>query len=246
MSQEPASQTGKIARAAGTVSLAVLASRILGLVREQVFAGLFGAGYAIDAFVVAFRIPNLLRDLFAEGALSSAFVTVFTDYDQKSGPERTWRLANNVIMCSSLLVGSLVLLGMIFSPELVNLMAPDFGLVPGKSALTTLMTRIMFPFLLLVSLAALAMGMLNSQGEILSCRPWPPASSTSGSMVAGVTLSLAVPRLGLHPIVGMAWGALIGGLLQLLVQAAPPVAGGLPASNGWWICGTRASGASAS
>lgn len=104
MSQGSSSQTGKIARAAGTVSIAVLASRILGLVREQVFAGLFGAGYAYDAYVVAFRIPNLLRDLFAEGALSAAFVTVFTDYDQQSGPARTWRLANNVMMCTSLLL----------------------------------------------------------------------------------------------------------------------------------------------
>ena len=95
----------------------MFASRILGLVREQVFAGLFGAGYAIDAFVVAFRIPNLLRDLFAEGALSSAFVTVFTDYDQQLGPEQTWRLANNVIMCLPLLVGCLVLAGMFFSPD---------------------------------------------------------------------------------------------------------------------------------
>ena len=120
-------------------------------------------------------------------------------------------------MCSSLLVGSLVLLGMLFSPELVNLMAPDFGLVPGKLGLTTLMTRIMFPFLLLVSLAALAMGMLNSQGKFFL-----PSLASSffnlGSVVAGVTLSWAVPSLGLHPIVGMAWGALIGGLLQFLVQ----------------------------
>src|SRR5512144_317869 len=127
MKTSSSAQTGTIARSAGTVSFAVFLSRILGLIREQVFAWLFGAGFAYDAYVVAFRIPNLLRDLFAEGALSAAFVTVFTDYDQKSGPEKTWRLANNVIMCSSLLVGSLVLLGMIFSPELVNLMAPDFG-----------------------------------------------------------------------------------------------------------------------
>ena len=217
MTEAPASQTGKIAKAAGTVSLAVLASRILGLVREQVFAGLFGAGYAIDAYVVAFRIPNLLRDLFAEGALSSAFVTVFTDYDQKAGLERTWRLANNVIMCASLLVGGLVLLGMLFSPWLVNLMAPDFGLVAGKLGLTSLMTRIMFPFLLLVSLAALAMGILNARGKFFI-----PALASSffnlGSVVAGVTISWAMPSLGLHPIVGMAWGALVGGLLQLVVQ----------------------------
>ncbi|MGB9294024.1 MAG: murein biosynthesis integral membrane protein MurJ [Desulfobaccales bacterium] len=211
------SQTGKIARAAGTVSLAVLASRILGLVREQVFAGMFGAGYAYDAFVVAFRIPNLLRDLFAEGALSAAFVTVFTDYDQNLGAARTWRLANNVIMCSSLLVGSLILLGMFFSPQMVHLMAPDFGFVPGKSELTILMTRVMFPFLLLVSLAALVMGVLNTRGKFFI-----PALASSffnlGSVVAGVALSLLVPSLGLNPIVGMAWGALIGGLLQLLVQ----------------------------
>ena len=217
MSQAAANQTGKIARAASTVSLAVFASRILGLVREQVFAGFFGAGYAIDAFVVAFRIPNLLRDLFAEGALSAAFVTVFTDYDQKQGPEKTWRLANNVIACLSLLLGVLVLAGIVWSPQLVGLMAPDFGLVPGKAALTTLMTRVMFPFLPLVSLAAVAMGILNAKGKFFI-----PALASSffnlGAIVAGVGLSLAFPSFGIPPIVGMAWGALIGGLLQLLVQ----------------------------
>jgi putative peptidoglycan lipid II flippase len=212
-----ATQTGKIARAAGTVSLAVFASRILGLVREQVFAGLFGAGFAFDAYVVAFRIPNLLRDLFAEGALSSAFVTVFTDYDQRLGPEQTWRLANNVIFCFTLLLSLLVLGGMIFSPNIVGFMAPDFGAVPGKLALTTLMTRIMFPFLVLVSLAALAMGVLNTKGKF-----FVPSLSSSffnlGSVIAGVGLSLVAPRFGVEPIVGMAWGALIGGLLQLAVQ----------------------------
>ncbi len=217
MPEVNATQTGKIARAAGTVSLAVFASRILGLVREQVFAGLFGAGFAFDAYVVAFRIPNLLRDLFAEGALSSAFVTVFTDYDQRLGPEQTWRLANNVIFCFTLLLSLLVLVGMIFSPKIVGFMAPDFGEVPGKLALTTLMTRIMFPFLVLVSLAALAMGVLNTKGKF-----FVPSLSSSffnlGSVVAGVGLSLAAPRFGVEPIVGMAWGALVGGLLQLAVQ----------------------------
>jgi putative peptidoglycan lipid II flippase len=195
----------------------VFASRILGLVREQVFAALFGAGFAFDAFVVAFRIPNLLRDLFAEGALSSAFVTVFTDYDQRLGPERTWRLANNVIFCLTLLLSLLVLAGMIFSPAIVGFMAPDFGGVPGKLALTTLMTRIMFPFLVLVSLAALAMGVLNTKGKF-----FVPSLSSSffnlGSVVVGVSLSLVAPRFGMTPIVGMAWGALVGGFLQLAVQ----------------------------
>ena len=217
MSQATANQTGKIARAASTVSLAVFASRILGLVREQVFAGFFGAGYAFDAFVVAFRIPNLLRDLFAEGALSAAFVTVFTDYDQNLGAEKTWRLANNVIVCLTLLLGGLVLAGIVFSPELVGLMAPDFGAIPGKLGLSTQMTRVMFPFLPLVSLAAVAMGVLNAKGKFFM-----PSLASSffnlGSIVAGVGLSLAFPRFGIPPIVGMAWGALVGGLLQLLVQ----------------------------
>jgi len=199
------------------VSVAVFASRLLGLVREQVFAAFFGAGYAFDAFVVAFRIPNLLRDLFAEGALSTAFVTVFTDYDQRLGPARTWRLANNVLICLTLLVGGLVLLGMVISPELVGLMAPDFGLMPGKLDLTALMTRIMFPFLLLVSLAAVAMGTLNTKGKFFI-----PALASSffnlGTIVCGVALAVAAPRLGWHPIVGMAWGVLIGGALQLAVQ----------------------------
>jgi len=215
--QDSASQTGTIARAAGTVSLAVLASRILGLVREQVFAGLFGAGLAFDAFVVAFRIPNLLRDLFAEGALSSAFVTVFTDYDQRLGQEQTWQLANNVVFCCTLLLSLLVMLCMWFSPDIVGVMAPDFGTVPGKLGLTTLMTRIMFPFLILVSLAALAMGVLNTKGKF-----FVPSLASSffnlGSVVTGVGLSLAAPRFGMAPIVGMAWGTLVGGLLQLMVQ----------------------------
>lgn len=199
------------------MSVAVLISRLLGLVREQVFAALFGAGLAIDAFVVAFRIPNLLRDLFAEGALSTAFVTVFSQYDAKEGPERTWRLANNVLLCLTLVVGTITCLGILWSPELVSLMAPDFAKVPGKAALTALMTRIMFPFMLLVSLAAVVMGILNTKGRFFI-----PALASSffnlGSIVAGVSLSLVAPRFGQPPIVGMAVGTLIGGLLQLAVQ----------------------------
>lgn len=217
MSQSLQPQTRTIARAAGAMSVAVFLSRILGLVREQVFAGLFGAGYAIDAFVVAFRIPNLLRDLFAEGALSTAFVTVFTQYEAQKGMERTWRLANNVIACICLVVGTITLMGIAFSPFLVRLMAPDFGLISGKLALTTLMTRIMFPFLLLISLAALAMGILNAQGKF-----FVPALASSffnlGSIVTGVALSLVMPYFGAPAIVGMAWGTLIGGFLQLAVQ----------------------------
>ncbi|MFP3868296.1 MAG: murein biosynthesis integral membrane protein MurJ [Desulfobacteraceae bacterium] len=217
MTSTVSSQTGTIARSAGTVGIAVFSSRILGLVREQVFAGLFGAGYAIDAFVVAYRIPNLLRDLFAEGALSSAFVTVFTDYDQRQSEARTWRLANNVMLTIGLLVALLAVLGIFSSSSLVRLLAPDYGKVAGKLGLTALMTQIMFPFLPLISLAAVIMGILNSKGRFFI-----PAMASSffnlGSILFGVALTFVAPRFGYHPIVGMAVGTLIGGLLQLLGQ----------------------------
>ena len=216
MSTAP-SQTTTIARSAGTVSVAVFSSRILGLVREQVFAAFFGAGFAFDAFVVAYRIPNLLRDLFAEGALSSAFVTVFTDYRTKKGPEQTWRLANTVITAALMIVGGLSLVGMFSSGFIVRIMSPDFAKVAGKIELTTLMTWIMFPFLLLVSLSAIAMGMLNSLGRFFM-----PAMASSffnlGSIASGILLSFCMPLVGLHPIVGMALGVLVGGFLQLWVQ----------------------------
>lgn len=131
--RRPAGATGRIARSAGAVSIAVMCSRVLGLIREQVFASLFGAGYAYDAFVVAFRIPNLLRDLFAEGALSAAFVTVFTDYSTNRGEEATWRLAGNVLVFFSLLISLLTLAGIYWTEPIVNLLAPDFAQVPGKT-----------------------------------------------------------------------------------------------------------------
>ncbi|MCX8043626.1 MAG: murein biosynthesis integral membrane protein MurJ [Desulfobacterota bacterium] len=213
----PERQTKTIARSAGTVSIAVFASRIFGLVREQVFAALFGAGFAFDAFVVAFRIPNLLRDLFAEGALSAAFVTVFTDYRTKKGQEETWQLARTVMTAAVLITGAIAVIGAICSGWIVSIMAPDFSRVPGKHSLTTLMTCIMFPFLTLVSLASIVMGILNTFGVFFI-----PALSSSffnvGSILTGVALYFVVPLIGLHPIVGMAIGVLCGGLMQLGVQ----------------------------
>ncbi|MCI5148515.1 MAG: murein biosynthesis integral membrane protein MurJ [Candidatus Electrothrix sp. MAN1_4] len=211
------SSTGKIARSAGAVSIAVMCSRVLGLVREQVFAGLFGAGYAYDAFVVAFRIPNLLRDLFGEGALSAAFVTVFSDYDTNKGTEATWQLASNILVFMAILLSSITLLGMFFAEPVVHLLAPDFDAVTGKTTLTVWLTRIMFPFLIVVSLAAVVMGMLNTKGKFFI-----PALSSSffnlGSIIGGTSLALLLPKFGLPAIVGMAWGTLIGGLLQFSIQ----------------------------
>ncbi|WP_417910623.1 murein biosynthesis integral membrane protein MurJ [Candidatus Electronema sp. PJ] len=217
MPEKASSSTGKIARSAGTVSGAVMCSRVLGLIREQVFAHLFGAGYAYDAFVVAFRIPNLLRDLFGEGALSAAFVTVFSDYDTNKGSAATWQLASNVLVFLSLLLSLLVLVGMLLAEPIVRLLAPDFAAVLGKTELTAVMTQIMFPFLLLVALAAAVMGMLNTKGKF-----FVPAMSSSffnlGSIIGGVSLAWLLPKFGQEAIIGMAWGTLLGGLLQLLVQ----------------------------
>ena len=217
MSEQASSSTGRIAKSAGAVSGAVMCSRVLGLVREQVFAHMFGAGYAYDAFVVAFRIPNLLRDLFGEGALSAAFVTVFSDYDSNKGEEATWRLASNVLVFLSLLLSLIVLLGMACAAPIVRLLAPDFAAIAGKTALTALMTQIMFPFLILVALAAAVMGTLNTKGKF-----FVPAMSSSffnlGSIIGGVSLAWLLPKFGQPAIVGMAWGTLLGGLLQLLVQ----------------------------
>ncbi len=206
-----------IAKSAATVGIAVMCSRILGLVREQVFAGLFGAGFANDAFVVAFRIPNLLRDLFGEGALSAAFVTVFSAYDANRSKDDTWRLASNVLTFMLVLLSILTLLGIVFSGPLVSLLAPDFDQIAGKSALTTKLTQIMFPFLIFISLSAVVMGVLNTKGRF-----FVPAMASSffnlGSIIGGTALAFILPHFGQPAIVGMAIGTLIGGLLQLGIQ----------------------------
>lgn len=190
-----------------------MCSRVLGLVREQVFAGMFGAGYAYDAFVVAFRIPNLLRDLFGEGALSAAFVTVFSAYETTRSREETWRLAANVLTFLLVLLSLLTLLGIFFADEIVTVLAPDFNLIAGKKTLTVQLTRIMLPFLIVISLSAVVMGILNTKGKFFI-----PAFASSffnlGSLIGGVSLAYILPRYGQPAIVGMAIGTLIGGLAQ--------------------------------
>jgi putative peptidoglycan lipid II flippase len=217
MGSKPSAFTGKIARSAGAVSGAVMCSRVLGLIREQIFAGMFGAGYAYDAFIVAFRIPNLLRDLFGEGALSAAFITVFSDSEANKGKEATWKLANNVLIFFALLLSLLTLIGIYLSGPIVNLLAPDFQLIAGKTDLTVHLTRIMFPFLIFVALAAVVMGILNTKGRF-----FVPAMSSSffnlGSIIGGVSLALLFQKIGRPAIAGMAWGTLIGGILQLVAQ----------------------------
>ena len=205
-------------RAAGVVSLAVLCSRLLGLVRDQVYAALFGGGALMDAFTAAFRIPNLLRDLFAEGALSMAFVTTFSKTVARGGHEAAWRLANKVATLTAVVLAVICVAGIVFSPQLVAAFAPGFEQVPAKAALAVLLTRIMFPFILLVSLAALIMGMLNARNVF-----GMPALASSffnlGSITGGVLLGYWLdPHFGPRALVGFAIGTLFGGALQLCVQ----------------------------
>jgi len=207
-----------VARNAGVISLAVTASRVLGLVRDQVFAVLFGAGLQYDAFLTAFRIPNLLRDLFAEGALSAAFVTTFTQVQQTKGQEEAFRLSNRVATALMLILSLICILGWIFAPTIVYWLAPGFYDVTGKADLTIHLTRIMIPFLLLIAFAAKAMGILNARNKF-AIPAIAPVFFNLGSVIGGLFLGYTIgPALGLSPIEGMAFGTLVGGFLQFAVQ----------------------------
>ena len=194
-----------------------MASRLLGLVREQFFAFLFGAGLATDAFNVAFRIPNLLRDLFAEGAMSSAFVPTLTKTMTRDGLSAAWRLANLVIHALLVVVSLIVIAGLVWSEEIINLYASSFGEVPGKLALTVLLTRIMMPFLLLVAFAAAAMGCLNARGRFF-VPAIAPAMFNIATIVMGVLIWRYPGAFGSQPIIWMAIAALIGGAGQIAIQ----------------------------
>ena len=219
MEKETTQQSrANVARNAGVVSVAVMASRVLGLVRDQVFAVLFGAGLQYDAFLTAFRIPNLLRDLFAEGALSAAFVTTFTQVQQVKGEQEAFRLSNRVATLLIIVLSIICIAGWIFAPAIVYLLAPGFFDVPGKAGLTIQLTRIMIPFLLLIALAAKAMGILNARNNF-AIPAIAPVFFNLGSILAGLFLGFAVGHyLGLSPIEGMAFGTLVGGFLQFAVQ----------------------------
>jgi putative peptidoglycan lipid II flippase len=216
-------------RSAAVVGISVMGSRLMGLVREQIFAFMFGASVYADAFVAAFRIPNLLRDLFAEGALSTAFTTTFTKMWTKDGAEASWRLAQLVLSTLILILGGICVLGIIASPWVVTVISGGFENVPGKFELTVRLTRILFPFILFVSIAAVVMGMLNSR-NIFGI----PASASTVfnivSIVSGLAFALAFsawetphftwshPHFGEWAVYGWCLGVLIGGLAQLGIQ----------------------------
>lgn len=202
----------RLNRAAGTVGFFTFLSRILGLVRDMVVAFFFGSGMAADAFFVAFRIPNLLRRLFAEGSLTIAFIPIFTEYLHNKSREEAFQLARIILTLLSAILIIVTILGIMFSPWIVRFQAWGFG-SGTKYELTVLLTRITFPYIFCISLIALFMGILNSLRHFAA-----PAASPIFLNVGIIASALLIsPRLS-EPVVGLAWGVLIGGVLQILLQ----------------------------
>ena len=206
-----------LARSAGLISIATFTSRILGVAREIVLAAYFGASMQMDAYNVAFRIPNLLRDLFAEGAMTAAFVPAFTRSLTERGKAHAWRLGNLVINALLVITGGLVVLGMLFATPLTAFIAPEFAEVPGKLELTANLTRIMLPFLTTVAVAVAFMGMLNSL-RLFFVPALSPAMFNVATILSVVALWPVMVRLGLPPITAVAVGTLLGGVGQIAVQ----------------------------
>ena len=203
----------KVVEAAGVIGLATLLSRILGFARDMVLARLFGAAPAADAFFIAYRIPNLLRELFAEGSMSAAFIPVFSEYLAQRTKRDAWELASAAFTTLLTILTGVCVLGIFASPWIVRLIAPGFSGDAEQQALTTLLTRIMFPYLLFIGLAALAMGVLNSVRSFAA-----PAFSPVLFNIAIIAAAFLLAPLFAEPILAVAVGVVIGGLAQFLSQ----------------------------
>ena len=202
-----------MSRAAGTIGFFTLLSRILGLVRDMVLAYFFGSQMAADAFFVAFRIPNLLRRFFAEGSLTIAFIPVFTETLTQKSKEDAFELARAVLPLLSLLLVAVTILGVLLAPWIVRIQAYGFGASGAKYELTVLLTRITFPYIFLVSVVAFFMGVLNSLRHFAA-----PAAAPILLNVGIIAGALCLSPWLSEPVVGVAIGVLIGGVLQVLLQ----------------------------
>ena len=212
--------SSRLAKSAGVIGIATLASRLLGVAREQALALVFGASASpqMDAYNVAFRIPNLLRDLFAEGAMTAAFVPAFTRTLTGAGKEAAWRIGNLVLNALLLITGVLVLFGILFAPEITQVLTDErFSSREGAVPLTVQLTRIMLPFLPTLAIAAAMMGMLNSLRQFF-IPSLSPAMFNVASIFAAFALVPLMPALGLEEIVAIAIGTLLGGIGQIALQ----------------------------
>ncbi|HBU70280.1 MAG TPA: murein biosynthesis integral membrane protein MurJ [Elusimicrobia bacterium] len=205
----------KLTHHAGKVAAGTMVSRILGYLRDMLVAHTFGAGFAADAFYAAYRIPNLFRRLLGEGALSASFIPVLSDYLHNKSREETQKFINSLFTVLTLILLALTALGIIFAPQLVNIIAYGFTSDPDKLALTIDLTRLMFPFLFFICLAALVLGVLNTLSSF-----FVPAVAPASLSVAEIGFILALAPL-LSPdnqIKGLAISVIIGGLGQLVIQ----------------------------
>ncbi len=213
MADEQHSENARVVRAAGVVGIATMLSRVFGFLRDMVVAGLFGAGLTTDAFFVAFRIPNLLRRLLAEGSLTVSFVPVFTEYLRNKTRQEALELANVTFTALSILLVAVSLLGVLFSPLIVTVMAPGFSRMPAQYDLAVFLTRLMFPYILLISLVALCMGILNSLRHFAA-----PALSPVVLNIAMILAALTLGGFFREPVVALAVGVMAGGILQVAMQ----------------------------
>lgn len=198
-----------IAKSASVIGFFTLCSRVLGFIRDCVIARMFGVYVYAQAFVVAFKIPNLLRDLVGEGAANAAFVPVLSEYSAKRTKEEFWELANVVLNAMLVILMSITLLGILLSPVIVRMIAPGFMSDPEKLAVTIKLNRVIFPYILLIGLAAYAMGILNSLKHF--------AAPAFAPCLLNISI-IAFALLFGEGIAGLACGVLVGGLLQLAVQ----------------------------
>jgi len=206
-----------LVRSASVIGAATMTSRVLGLVRDQVLAYFFGAGDAMDAFRIAFRLPNVLRDLFAEGALSASLVPTLTRSHIEGGMARVSALASQVINVLLIISGLIVVAGIAFAHPLVEHYAAGFASIPGKLELTVHLTRIMFPFLLLIAIAAALMAMLNSQHRFF-VPALSPAMFNVATIICAVIFVPLSSRIGVEPIFVIALATLVGGVGQIALQ----------------------------
>ena len=193
------SEKKNIARAAGVLGFATIISRIMGMVRDMVVSRLFGAGFATDAFFAAFQIPNMLRRFFTEGALTSAFVPTFSEWYTHKGEEEARELANVCFTLLTIVMAVVVLLGIVFSPQLVSLMFPGYRAEPSKLELTIFLNRLMFPYIFFVSLVALCMGILNTVRHFFT-----PAISTVFLNISMILCALFLHNRFRVPITALA------------------------------------------
>ncbi len=206
-------ENAKVARAAGVVGAATMLSRIFGFLRDMVVAAFFGAGLTTDAFFVAFRIPNMLRRLLAEGSLTVSFVPVFTEYLNRRSKPEALELANIAFTLLSILLAVVSVLGVLLAPLIVTVMAPGFSRSPEQYELAVFLTRFMFPYIFLISLVALCMGILNSLRHFAA-----PALSPVVLNLCMIIAALSLRDLFREPVTALAVGVMVGGVLQLAMQ----------------------------